>query len=106
MIGSRHPWLTEQRLQRFVVLILVTIAPIGVYLLVGEPVRLLKIAGAIEVFDIPVLVVLILYLNHKRLPQRLRPSKIVFGMTALAGAFFAGFAVIYILQLAGVVQLD
>jgi Mn2+/Fe2+ NRAMP family transporter len=105
--AKRTPrWLTENFLQHFFIIVLVTIGPIAVYLLIGEPVQLLKIAGAIEVFDIPVLVVLILYLNYKTLPKRLKPSKFAFAMTALAGAFFAAFAVIYILQLAGVVRLD
>jgi hypothetical protein len=111
--GTRHlfnskrssKWLKEKFLQRFFVIVLVTIGPIIVYLLVGEPVALLKIAGAIEVFDIPVLVVLILYINHKDLPTRLKPSKFTFVMTGLAGAFFGGFAVIYILQSLGVVRL-
>ncbi|HYC86055.1 MAG TPA: Nramp family divalent metal transporter [Chryseosolibacter sp.] len=101
LVGSKKspPWLTEEFLKRIVVVILVTIAPITVYLLMGEPVRLLKIAGAIEAFDIPILVGLILYLNHKHLPGALRPSRFSFACTALAGVFFAVFAVIYVMQL-------
>lgn len=94
-------WMTEKNLRRFYVLVLVTIAPIIIYLIMGEPVELLKIAGAIEASHIPIVVVLILYLNQKKLPKELKPSKLTFLFTALAGLFFAVFAIIYILQLAG-----
>jgi hypothetical protein len=112
--GARHflssrkqpQWLTEKFLQRFFVIVLVTIAPIVVYLWIGEPVALLKIAGAIEAFDIPILVILILYLNRKSLPNSLKPSKFTFGMTALAGLFFAGFAIVYLLQITGIFKIE
>lgn len=94
-------WLTEENLRRFYVLGLVTVIPIVIYLVMGEPVELLKIAGAIEASHIPILVVLTLYLNQKQLPKELRPSKLTFLFTGLAGVFFAVFAIIYIMQLAG-----
>jgi Mn2+/Fe2+ NRAMP family transporter len=98
-------WLTEKVLQRIYVIGLVTVAPVILYLALGDPVNLLKIAGAIEASHIPVVVVLILYLNHKQLAKELQPSKFTFLFTALAGLFFAAFATIYILQLVGVVKL-
>jgi Mn2+/Fe2+ NRAMP family transporter len=104
LFPSKNSRWTEKFLQRFFVIVLTTIAPIVVYLLIGEPVKLLKIAGAIEACHIPVVVGLILYLNDQTLPRRLKPSKVAFAMTALAGVFFAGFAAIYLLQVAGVVK--
>lgn len=99
--GKSGKWMTEKNLRRFYVLGLVTIVPIIIYLVMGEPVELLKIAGAIEASHIPVVVVLTLYLNQKKLPKELRPSKFTFLFTALAGVFFAAFAIIYIMQLTG-----
>ena len=102
---KKSEWITEENLRRFFVLILVTVFPILLYLWMGEPVELLKIAGAIEACHIPFVVVLILYLNHKSLPAGLKPSVISFSFTLVAGLFFLLFATIYILQLTGVVSL-
>jgi len=40
-----------------------------------------------------------LYLNHRTLPADLRPSWFASAVTALAGLFFAAFAVIYLISL-------
>ena len=85
----------ETTLRRTIVIVLVTICPIGLYLLTGEPVQLLKIAGAIEAAHIPVVAGLTLFLNHTQLPRALRPSWPVTIVTAAAGLFFAAFAVYY-----------
>jgi Mn2+/Fe2+ NRAMP family transporter len=92
---------SERTVQRAFVLTLVTVLPIALYLVMGEPVALLKMAGAIEAAHIPVVTGLTLYLNHTRLPPTLRPSWPVMGMTAAAGLFFTAFAVYYLVQLAG-----
>jgi Mn2+/Fe2+ NRAMP family transporter len=91
-------WLSEKKLQRAFVIVLVTMAPIILYLVMGNPVELLKIAGAIEACHIPIVVAVVLYLNHKSLPEELRPSTITFIFTAVAGLFFAGFAAVYLMQ--------
>jgi Mn2+/Fe2+ NRAMP family transporter len=91
----RRRWTDQRFLQRAIVIILVTILPIVLYLLIGQPVRLLKMAGAIEAAHIPVVTAAVLYLNHARLPATLAPSRFVSVVTALAGAFFAVFAGIY-----------
>jgi hypothetical protein len=36
------------------------------------------------------------------LPKELRPSKLIFAGTIVAGLFFAGFAIVYLLQLVGI----
>ena len=92
-------WREEERLRRAFVVILLTVAPICLYLAVGEPVGLLKVAGIIEAAHIPVLAGLILYLNHQSLPPGLRASLPVVAATVAAGLFFAAFAGLYILTL-------
>lgn len=95
-------WLSYETLHRACVIVLVTVIPIGLFLAVGEPVALLKVAGAIEAAHIPVVTGLILYLNHRWLPEDLRPSAPATIVTAGAGLFFAGFALFYALRLLGV----
>jgi Mn2+/Fe2+ NRAMP family transporter len=89
----------EQRwLRRGFVIGLLVLLPVAVYFWRGQPVGLLKLAGAIEAAHIPVVTGLVLYLNRKRLPEALRPSKLALGATALAGVFFAVFACVYFAQ--------
>lgn len=94
----------EAFLKKAFVLVLVTLAPIALYLIFGEPVTLLKIAGGIEAAHIPVVTGLMLYLNHRTLPGDLRPSWFAFATTAVAGLFFAAFAFFYSLQYLGIVR--
>ncbi|MEL7417636.1 MAG: Nramp family divalent metal transporter [Cyanobacteria bacterium J06555_3] len=101
--GVRGNWVNEKFLRKAFLVVLLTGVTSLVYLFVGEPVGLLQIAGAIEAAHIPVVVGLTLYLNHRILPEDLRPSKFTFGFVVIAGLFFAAFAVIYLLQLTGVV---
>lgn len=96
-------WINENFLQKVFLVVLLTGVTSTVYLFVGEPVRLLQVAGAIEAAHIPVVVGLTLYLNHKVLPDQLRPSAFSFWASVLAGTFFAVFACIYLLQLTGVI---
>jgi hypothetical protein len=98
-LSGRLADLNEEKLRRIFVLVLVTALPIALYLLVGRPVGLLKIAGAIEAAHIPVVTGLTLYVNRTRLPAALRPSWFAFVATVLAALFFAVFAVTYVLQL-------
>lgn len=99
--GQQGHWTDEQFLQKFYVVILTAALPIAVYLLFGQPVGLLQTAGAIEAAHIPIVTGLTLYLNHRSLTRELRPSAFSFWATAIAGLFFAVFAVVYLLQLLG-----
>ena len=91
-------WVDETILKNFFIAVFLTLLPIALYLIVGEPIGLLKLAGAIEAAHIPIVTGLILYLNHLLLPADLRASRAVFMATAVAGLFFAAFAGIYVLQ--------
>lgn len=86
-------------LRRAFVIGWVTLVPIGVFLVLGEPVALLKLSGAIEAAHIPVVAVLILYVNHRSVPSALRPSPATVICTATAALFFAAFAVFHVRQL-------
>lgn len=96
-------WTNEKFLRKFYIATLLAVLPIGVYLFFGKPVGLLQTAGAIEASHIPVVTGLTLYLNHQMLPKKLQPASLSFWATALAGLFFAGFAVTYLLQLTGLI---
>jgi Mn2+/Fe2+ NRAMP family transporter len=97
--GLRGRWADEALLQRTYLLVLLTVLPIGLYLAAGEPVGLLKLAGAVEAAHIPVVAGLTLYLNRRRLPEGLRPSWPTSVCTVLAAIFFTAFAGVYVLQL-------
>jgi hypothetical protein len=78
---------------------LVTLVPLALFLIVGQPVGLLKLSGAIGAAHIPFVIGLTLYLNQRLLPPELRPSWFTFAITVLAGLFVVGFAAIYLSQL-------
>jgi Mn2+/Fe2+ NRAMP family transporter len=99
---QRGRWVNEKFLRKFYIVVLLAALPIAVYLIFGQPVALLQTAGGIEAAHIPVVTGLTLYLNHRMLPKELRPSKLIFAGTVVAGLFFAGFGAIYLLQLLGV----
>lgn len=99
-------WTNERFLKRAYLVGLLTLAPLALYLVIGRPVRLLQIAGAIEAAHLPVLAGLTLYLNRRELPMDLRPSRLAFWGTVLAGAFFAGFALLYVADLLGFALLS
>jgi Mn2+/Fe2+ NRAMP family transporter len=89
----------EATVRRSFVVVLVTAAPIGLYAVAGNPVELLKIAGAIEAAHIPVVTALTLFLNRTHVPAGLRPSLLTTAVTTAAGLFFAAFAAYYVAQL-------
>jgi hypothetical protein len=99
-VREHRTWSDSEQLRRWIVIIWVTIVPIGLFLILGEPVALLKVSGAIEAAHIPVVTALVLYLNRTALPAPLRPSAIITVCTAIAGCFFAAFAVFFLAQLA------
>ncbi len=88
---------TDARLRRWWVLGPLAAAPIALYLAVGEPVGLLKLAGLIEAIHLPVVAGVALLLG-RRLPDELRPRWWTVLATAAAAAFFAGFAAVYVFQ--------
>src|SRR5687768_8897783 len=108
MIGSRlrGKWKEEGWLKNFFVIVLVTALPIALYAIIGNPVQLLKLAGAIEAIHIPVVAGLTLYLNRKLLPATLQPSRFSFFISVVAALFFAAFAVVFLLQVSGIASFN
>ncbi len=98
-VGWRGRWVDERWLRRMFGIVLVTACPIALYLATGEPVGLLKIAGAVEAAHIPFVTVLTLVVNRRVLPRELQPSWPVFAITAAAAVFFAVFAALYVVGL-------
>lgn len=96
--GANQEAAGERRLRRWIVLVVLAAAPTALYLLVGEPVTLLKAAGAIEAAHIPVVTGLTLYLNHRHLPRHLRPTRFATAAASVAGLFFAGFTVFFLVE--------
>jgi Mn2+/Fe2+ NRAMP family transporter len=94
-------WNNENALRKIYIIVLLIISPVILYIAFGKPVSLLKLAGGIEAAHIPIVASLTLYLNWKKLPETLRPSKVAFGATTLAAFFFILFAGFYIFQLLG-----
>ena len=101
----KKKWMNEKFLQRFFVVTICTVLPVILYLWMGEPVSLLKIAGVIEAAHIPFLVALVLIMNLRKLPAELKPSVFTVIMTCISGLFFAVFTIIYLLNLFSVVEL-
>jgi Mn2+/Fe2+ NRAMP family transporter len=95
-VGAPASWQDEERLRRLLVIGLLTVAPIILYLWIGEPVSLLKIAGAIEATHIPIVAGLVLFLNYRSLPADLRASWWTATAVVLAALFFAGFAALFL----------
>lgn len=87
-------------LKRAAAIVLLGIVPAGLFLLRGEPVILLQVAGIIEAIHIPFVAAVTLWINKTLLPAPLRPGLVSTGLTALAGLFFAGFAGVYFWTLA------
>lgn len=97
--GLRGRWVDDDFLRNAYIVVVLAVLPVAVFLIFGNPVVLLQIAGAIEAAHLPVLAGLTLYVNHRTLPQELRPSRVVFGATLASGLFFAAFAGVYLYQL-------
>ena len=97
-------WTKEEYLRKIFIAVLLILLPAVLYLAFGKPVSLLMLAGGIEAAHIPIVAGLALYLNSTKLPQGLRPSRVSFWATTLAGIFFLFFACFYILQITGVIS--
>lgn len=97
--GSQGRWCDQKFLKKVYLVVLVGITPIAIYLIIGKPVGLLQMAGAIEAIHIPIIVGLTLYMNYTILPEKLKPSVASFIMVLLSMLFFIGFAGLYVYQL-------
>ncbi|MFY1636234.1 Nramp family divalent metal transporter [Solwaraspora sp. WMMB335] len=72
--------------------------PFAVFLISGDPVTLLTLAGSIEAVHIPLVAALVLWLNRRTVPPALRAGPIATALVVTAVAFFTGFAGYYLWQ--------
>ncbi|WP_150460132.1 Nramp family divalent metal transporter [Nesterenkonia ebinurensis] len=100
--GLRAKFRHRTFLYRGAVIIAVTAAPLAVLWVVQDPVDILGIGGIVTAVHTPVFVALTLYINHKHLPKKLAPGKVVTTMMVLAGVFYTGFALLFFADLAGI----
>jgi Mn2+/Fe2+ NRAMP family transporter len=100
-LRAQRRWGDAERLRRIFVIGWVTVVPLAIFFFQRDPVGLLMVSGGIEAAHIPVVTGLILYLNVRRLPAPLRPSPFALTLTAIAGVFFAAFAVFFLAQSLG-----
>ena len=73
--NKNNKWQNEHYVRPRVLWIVLAVLPISVYLIAGKPVVLLQMAGVIEAIHIPFVAALTLFLNVKKLPSPLRPSR-------------------------------
>ena len=89
------------KLANFYSVVVLTLAPIAVFLLARDPVRILSIGGVLAAAHMPVIVFLTLYVNRARLPEAFRPGRMAVAGMLLAGGFYAAVAVIFFAGMAG-----
>lgn len=85
--------LDKKRLRLFYAVLLGGVAPIIVFFLVKDPVKILSVAGTVAAVHTPVVVFLTLHLNRTRLPEPMRPGKFLTIMMWLSGFAYGAFAI-------------
>ena len=73
--GIRGRWANEDFLIRVALVLPLALLPIGLFLLIGEPVTLLKTAGIIDAVHIAIVTALVLWLNRRSLPGPSAPRR-------------------------------
>ncbi|MFB3819327.1 MAG: hypothetical protein ACE147_16825 [Candidatus Methylomirabilales bacterium] len=101
LLLTREWGVAEESLRTGYLLVLATAAPIVLFLMVGQPVRLLQLAGGIEAAQIPLVAVLTLLTNHRLLPRDFHPPAWVMAGASVAALFFAFAAGVYLVRAAG-----
>lgn len=89
------------KLANFYSVVVLTLAPIAVFLLARDPVRILSVGGVLAAVHMPVIVFLTMYVNRTRLPPAFRPGRMAIAGMLLAGGFYAAVAVIFFAGLPG-----
>ena len=93
--GVTGRWAEDAFLKRAFAIGLLGVVPALLYVVRGEPVVLLQLAGIVEAVHIPFVAAMTLWINKRLLPERLRPGWFSTSGTVLAGLFYAGFAAVY-----------
>ncbi len=98
-LGLHGRWTDAELLRKVYIAIVLAVLPVTIFVLFGNPVVLLQLAGGIGAAHLPILAGLTLYLNRRALPAAVQPSRFTFWATVAAALFFVAFAGIYLYQL-------
>ena len=101
LLPTRHAdrtWAKPENIGRAAVIGWLAVLPFAVFLIFGDPVALLTLAGSIEAVHIPLVAALTLWLNRRTLPAGLRAGRIATGLVVAAILFFTTFAAYYLWQ--------
>ncbi|MGR4068722.1 Nramp family divalent metal transporter [Halomonas sp. LR3S48] len=98
------PWpMFERRwLKRLYIVSVTGIVPLLILLAFSDPVQVMSVSGIIAAAHTPFIALAALYVNRTRLPPQLRPGGLATITMTAAGLFYLGFAVLYVLNMAGV----
>lgn len=85
----------RQTLRNVYILLILTVAPIALFLSLRDPVRILSLGGIVSAAHLPVVVVLTLWLNWRRLPRELGPGPAGIAAMIVVALFYGFFASFY-----------
>lgn len=99
------PWPVFERrwLKRLYIVVVTGIVPLLILLAFSDPVQVMSVSGIIAAAHTPFIALAALYVNRTRLPTELRPGGVATVTMTIAGLFYLGFAMLYLLNMAGVV---
>ncbi|WP_346795983.1 Nramp family divalent metal transporter [Halomonas sp. Bachu 37] len=102
-LDRKLPWpLLERRwLKRLFIVTVTGLLPVIILLLFSDPVQVMSASGIIAAAHTPFIALTALYVNRSRLPESLRPGMAATVTMGLAGLFYLGFAVLYLLNMVG-----
>ncbi|WP_277345679.1 Nramp family divalent metal transporter [Billgrantia bachuensis] len=105
-LDRRLPWpMFERRwLKRLYIVSVTGLMPLLILLAFSDPVQVMSVSGIIAAAHTPFIALAALYVNRTRLPAELRPGIAASVTMTVAGFFYLGFAVLYLLNMAGLLN--
>lgn len=102
-LDRKLPWpLFERRwLKRLYIMTVTGLVPVIILLLFSDPVQVMSVSGIIAAAHTPFIALTALYVNRSRLPASVRPGIAATVTMGLAGLFYLGFAILYLLNMFG-----
>ncbi|WBB98039.1 MULTISPECIES: Nramp family divalent metal transporter [unclassified Solwaraspora] len=95
---TEHSLARPAVISRTAVVVWLATLPYAVFLIFGNPVALLTLAGSIEAVHIPLVAGLVLWLNRRTMPRALRAGWAATALVVAAVVFFTWFALYYLWQ--------
>lgn len=95
--------LTKRKtLKNSYVLLLTGVLPVAVIWIFKDPVKIMSVSGIVAAAHTPMIAILTLVLNRRRLPEGARPGISSTLAMSVAGLFYLAFAALYFLHIAGI----